>query len=63
MSYKTFLCVVINRLTGEEITDYTLEAIDSYFAKRQAANKFEQDRKYRPAWKKIEDWYVDSVEL
>lgn len=56
---KRFLCIVILRRTGEQLAEYEILAIDWYFARQQAANKYREEYPDRVSI----DWYVDSLEL
>lgn len=56
---KKFLCLVLLRETKEQLAEYEISAIDWYFARQQAANKYRQEH---PEQSSV-DWCVDSLEL
>jgi len=56
---KKFLCLILLRRTGEQLAEYEIVAIDWYFARQQAANRYREEY---PDSVSI-DWYVDSLEL
>ncbi len=60
---KSFLCLVINRHKGSEIAEYTINAINDYYAKTQAAKNFVNDQRYQKKLRQEVDWYVDACEI
>lgn len=66
---KKFLCVIIDRVSGKELSSYKIEASDWYYARHKAANKYrhEINKNFNlPAHileRLSKDWYVDSCEI
>jgi hypothetical protein len=60
---KTFLCLIIDRNTGDELAEHRPDAAEAYYAKNKAARMFENDQKYQPNLRRFSNWYVDAVEL
>jgi hypothetical protein len=56
---KKFLCLILLRRTGEQLAEYEIVAIDWYFARQQAANKYREENPDKAS----SDWCVDSLEL
>jgi hypothetical protein len=54
------LCLVINRLTGEELVEYLVKDRSECSARHRARDIFEWEQKYQPNLRKCSDWYIDS---
>lgn len=58
---KTFMCLILDRNTREEIACYPdIKASDWYYARHIAADRFKSET---PSNKHVADWYVDSLEV
>lgn len=57
------LCMVIHSLSGDVLAEYEIEADHFYYARHQAALKYEESQKYQPNLRKLQNWYVDSCEI
>lgn len=60
---KEYLCIVIDKNTGEELAEYRPDAFDDWYARHIAADMFKKDQKHQPNLRKHEDWYVDACEI
>jgi hypothetical protein len=56
---KKFLCLVILRQTSKQLAEYEVMAIDWYYARHKAADKYREEHPEQAN----DDWYVDSLEL
>jgi len=63
MKKNTYLCVVVDRVTGGELFDTIVESTEEYYARHLAANLFEEMRKYVPSLRKQNNWFVDSCQI
>ena len=57
MDYHRFLCLIIDRDSKQTLKEYEVNAVDSYYARHQAANQYVED--VGPSY----NWYVDSLDL
>lgn len=62
MRNKRFYCIIIDRSTAKELAEYEVDALDWYYARHKAAQKYRDENRNKPGYDS-DGWYVDSLEL
>lgn len=60
---KEYLCLILDKETKAEIAEYTVLALDDYFAKSIAAYSFETAQRYQPNLRRHQNWFVDACSM
>lgn len=59
MTLVRFLCIAVDRVSGATLAEYMVDSTETYFARHQAARRFETEHPDIPPG----TWHIDSLDL